>query len=364
MKCESNDLECDWEGTVSMLDKHLAMCKFTPIPCPKKCRCLNGTLRHYMRKDLDNHVERFCPNRDYKCSECGEKGTYTSITHTHYQTCEMALTVCPNFQCDKKIQRRRVKRHLEEDCEYKEVSCKYARIGCDAKMTRKDMFSHVQDQNTFHLHLALENTTKVEDANQKLLEKVSNVEKQLKSALVASKLLEKTNLTIIKEKEQNLKSGNLQVAFKFRLSDYGKLKEASRLFTSPSFYTSSNGYHLNVRVNSNGYRYGEGTHVSIFTHVIDGKYDFELSWPIVGNVHFALLNQLEDNNHYVKTYNIHKGQNVRVRRQRGFFEFIPHSALDYHPVTNTQYLKDDTLYFKVAVDFPDNHKPWLNSSAS
>ena len=38
--------------------------------------------------------------------------------------------------------------------------------------------------------------------------------------------------------------------------------------------------------------------------------------------------------------------------------FIPHSALGHDPVKNTQYLKDDTLYFRVFVEVVD-HKPWL-----
>ena len=35
-----------------------------------------------------------------------------------------------------------------------------------------------------------------------------------------------------------------------------------------------------------------------------------------------------------------------------------HSALGYDAKKNTQYLKDDTLYFRVSVAVAD-HKPWL-----
>ena len=43
----------------------------------------------------------------------------------------------------------------------------------------------------------------------------------------------------------------------------------------------------------------------------------------------------------------------------GRHHLIPHSQLGRDPVKNTQYLKDDTLYFRVSVDIPD-YKPWLH----
>ena len=72
VKCESNDLECDWEGILAMLDQHLSVCEYTLVPCPNQCLYLDSTIRQYMRKDLDQHVENVCPNRDFKCGACGE----------------------------------------------------------------------------------------------------------------------------------------------------------------------------------------------------------------------------------------------------------------------------------------------------
>ena len=63
-------------------------------------------------------------------------------------------------QCGKEIRRRGVKHHLEDDCEYTEVACKYARIGCEAKIARKEMSCHVCDESDHHLHMALQNTAK------------------------------------------------------------------------------------------------------------------------------------------------------------------------------------------------------------
>ncbi len=50
------------------------------------------------------------------------------------------------------------------------------------------------------------------------------------------------------------------------------------------------------------------------------------------------------------------GDNTTVGDSWGDPMFIPHSALGHDPVKNTQYLKDDTIYFRVKVE---DNKPWL-----
>ncbi len=53
---------------------------------------------------------------------------------------------------------------------------------------------------------------------------------------------------------------------------------------------------MEIRVDANGHREGEGTHVSVFACLIKGKYDDNLNWPFVGEIITELLNQLEDKN--------------------------------------------------------------------
>ena len=84
----------------------------------------------------------------------------------------------------------------------------------------------------------------------------------------------------------------------FKLTEFKKKKNNKQSFYSPSFYTSPNGYHMRIEVYANGAGGGEGSHVSVFAHVIKGQYDAELNWPFVGKVTFKLLNQLEDKNHH------------------------------------------------------------------
>ena len=84
--------------------------------------------------------------------------------------------------------------------------------------------------------------------------------------------------------------------------------------------------------------------------------DSELKWPFTDHVSVTLLNQLDDANHHEV---LTTAQNTREEDYLfGAPEFIPHYDLSYYPFTNTEYLKDGTLYFRVSVNAYD-HKPWL-----
>jgi len=125
-----------------------------------------------------------------------------------------------------------------------------------------------------------------------------------------------------------------------------------------SFYTSSSGYQLGIKVYVDGYGAGEGTHVSVFTKVLEGHYDNQLHWPFLGTVTYELLNQLGDDNHHKVDVTYDASSNMVVGGSKGRPKFVPRISLDHNPATNTQYLLDDTLYFRVSVKV-HNHKPWL-----
>ncbi len=95
-----------------------------------------------------------------------------------------------------------------------------------------------------------------------------------------------------------------------------------------------------------------------------GDNDDSLSWPFTGTVTIELLNQLEDKNHHKKTTTFPADREASQRvvdGERGTgrgHKHIFHRDLHYNADNNTQYLKDDTLVFRVSVQVPD-YKPWL-----
>ena len=324
VKCSNVTRTCEWEGTVGTLEAHVDTCEFTLVPCPKECK---AAIKYVMRKHLDNHLEKDCPNRDHQCEYCGKKGTYAHITQVHDNTCDKKIVQCPNTDCTKTIQRRNAKRHLEE-CDFSEIPCKYQRLGCGVKMMRKNIPSH-EDDDKLHLHMALDKVVSME-------EEIATIKNCVK--------------------EDKIKT------LTFEFSDFQKIKADNARFCSQKFFSSLNGYNMQVAVDANGVGDGEDTHVSVFVNILEGKHDAKLKWPFAGNVTVDLLNQLKDNNHYQRVVHFGQEHNILVGSGRGYSKFVPHFKLARHPVKNQQYLKDDTLYFRVSVDIPD-HKPWLECTA-
>ena len=85
-----------------------------------------------------------------------------------------------------------------------------------------------------------------------------------------------------------------------------------------------------------------------------GDNDDNLKWPFKGTIKVSLLNQLEDGQHHTKQVwspgsDIPESYNKRVTEGErspgwGVPKFILQEDLSY---INCQYLKDDTLFFRV-----------------
>ena len=95
-----------------------------------------------------------------------------------------------------------------------------------------------------------------------------------------------------------------------------------------------------------------------------GENDNALKWPVKYKCTITLLNQLRDEGHHTMIMDFQEGQN-RVRggdiSASGYGElfFIPHNKLDLQEEEQCQYLKDDSLFFRVRVELIPAVRPWL-----
>ena len=69
---------------------------------------------------------------------------------------------------------------------------------------------------------------------------------------------------------------------------------------------------MDIMVYVNGDGYGHRTHVSVFLRPLVGVYDSSLSRPFVGAVHVAILNQVDNENHYSQTFEFEADDNVQA----------------------------------------------------
>ena len=104
---------------------------------------------------------------------------------------------------------------------------------------------------------------------------------------------------------------------------------------------------------------------------MSGEYDDILEWPFQGEVTVELLNHLKDKNHKEVVMRFEEGTSLKCRQRVigeqygpgwGYRQVISHFELSLDRFLNRQYLKDDTLYFRVSVTVTSKTKPWLTST--
>ena len=137
-------------------------------------------------------------------------------------------------------------------------------------------------------------------------------------------------------------------------TDYKKLN--AEYYSAP-FYSSSNGYKMQLKIYANGVGKGEGTHVSVYVYLMKGANDSRLKWTFTADISIHLLNWREDKGHVMDITPFNDSTPLESRSKViegerapsgfGCFDFISHSELDYNHSNNTEYISSDTLCFLI-----------------
>ena len=75
-------------------------------------------------------------------------------TTTYLEVCPLMKIPCTNEGCLKCVERRAIRKHLEESCPFHKAPCRYACIGCNITVLRKHLEEHEHDREQ-HLELAI-----------------------------------------------------------------------------------------------------------------------------------------------------------------------------------------------------------------
>ena len=145
------------------------------------------------------------------------------------------------------------------------------------------------------------------------------------------------------------------------MSNFSQYKLGGETWFSPPFYTDSGGYKLQLAVHANGVVPFEGTHVSMCVYLMKGEYDESLNWPF--NLHYItveVLNWISNYGHVHVIFEEHVPDSCnrvtmgeRAVNGMCYQHFISHDNLQYDPKSNTQYLHNDLMCFRISeVAFP------------
>ena len=86
-----------------------------------------------------------------------------------------------------------------------------------------------------------------------------------------------------------------------KMEGFHSKKDSKEAWFSEAVYSHFGGYKMCLSMDASGWGPGDSSHISIYICLVAGEYDNQLKWPFNGGISVTLLNQLEDDGHFVET---------------------------------------------------------------
>lgn len=173
---ETDEDGCNAIFPLETVSQHEKNCGYAFVSCKYSAKC-----ERIRKKDIAKHEET-CKFRPLECPHCKQL-VESSKMEDHLANCKCLPVDCP--KCNLQIQRGDVEHHKKVICPEETVTCQFADRGCDAKMKRKALKDHLNEQAGLHLSLLKSSMDEVAHMKQMY-------ETQLKVRDDKIKLLEKT----------------------------------------------------------------------------------------------------------------------------------------------------------------------------
>ncbi|CAF4046078.1 unnamed protein product, partial [Rotaria sordida] len=131
---------------------------------------------------------------------------------------------------------------------------------------------------------------------------------------------------------------------------------------SPPFFSSPTGYKMRARLYLNGDGNARRTHMSLFFVLMRSKYDAILKFPFNYKIAFCLCDQTPQQKHIIDSFRPDTKSNSFQRPRSemniasGIPKFCPLSIIQQ---VENPYVRDDTMFIKIMVDFRNLHKTLL-----
>eukprot|EP00040_Diaphanoeca_grandis_P001133 m.274943 g.274943 ORF g.274943 m.274943 type:complete len:394 (-) comp115617_c0_seq1:185-1366(-) len=139
-----------WTGPVDSLEKHRETCGFEEIVCTHE-----GCNSKIQRQNLQQHKDL---HRVIVCRHCHTSCESLKL-NDHLEICDKVKVACANG-CGVSGTREIVETHTADECPLTLVCCTHSIHGCLAKIPRKDLALHEQEDALKHVQLL---TTKFEE---------------------------------------------------------------------------------------------------------------------------------------------------------------------------------------------------------
>ncbi|XP_053380377.1 TNF receptor-associated factor 2-like isoform X2 [Mercenaria mercenaria] len=407
LKVDCANANCKWSGSFRQYEEHYHFCEFKKVQCPS---CGLSILQKDM--GLNQHQQSECQTQKIKCPVgCGEIERKNYYEHYHQKKHDVWVvqeigkinaTLKELHTSDSRLQQhvsestavttqmneklavleRQVQGLHNQQSESGNVTAISGVPNIDMKI-RQAIELQLQSVNerldvktgTFEgiasaLHRELEKTiTAVEKLERHRREMETQIEQNQNKirSLERSLALKDMTMAELELKAQSMEAASYDGTFMWRVHDFNKkhqdaLHGRTISIYSPPFYTTRRGYKMCARLYPNGDGMGKGSHLSLFFVVMRGNYDALLKWPFSQRVTFCMINQT-GGEHVIDSFrpdpqsSSFKRPTSDMNIASGCPLFI---RLEMLQNPNHGFLKDDTLFLKIAVDTSDLTDPVSN----
>ena len=308
--CANKNQGCHWVGELGEFENHLNFnppqekqlegCQFTKVQC---LHCFKS----FQRSSVKVHQNDQCCRRPFSCEYCNNyHSTYEDVATNHWPTCAHYPVQCPNECSNDPIERQNLGSHITNDCPLTIVDCDFKDIGCEVRLPRRDLSTHLTEGLVAHMSIQTRQLMALKEENKQLKQQVTKLTEDLQTPSCPIELT--------------------MMSFERPKKDYDK-------WYSPPFYSHPRGYRMCLMV-----RTGDcNTHVSLYLMLMKGVYDSHLSWPLRGKFTVQLLSQNGDERHHTKTVTFDASipssscsrvvDGERSESGWGWSNFIPHTEL-------------------------------------
>ena len=340
---------------------HWPVCPFFPLSCPNNCELV------LQRQEVEDHMSQDCPLTLVQCdfhvvgcqielprrdmsSHINENLTgHMSLLQMHMTSHpeeNMATHMCLMVGSTQKVvmENANIRSELHETQEKLQQMCdELQKSHGELQKAHDELHGELKKSQESMAQLAATVTSLIATHAKEMQESQEKIETQEAKLIQHQKALEKVTC-----------AGTLP--FEFTMTDFEQHKGADDEWCSPVFYTHTHGYRMRISVYANGHGSGKGTHVALFTCIMEGPFDSDLKWPFRGNVTIQLVNQAGGNDHErTISYTDETPDecasmmtDLEKSIEWGFHQFLSHNSLGYNASRNTHYLQGDSLQFRIS----------------
>ena len=327
VNCPNKNKNCKWVGELKYVTNHLDTCPYHNVPCTKKCGV------KMLRQSLESHLTKDCPKRSHTCPHCRLIGEHQMITgHGHLSICSGVLVSCT--LCSKEVKRAMIKTHVVA-CRVEPVPCQYQSVGCTAQPRRQDISQHNLKAMNDHLQLAVQAIANQRtELGQQIAQQRAEIDKlKQEQQAIKNNLLSKGTISTV-----TLKMNNVS-------------KFLSTVTTKEKSWYSSNfsvmGYTASLRVDFAGATEDRKFASCYIIFIREAGTHRE---PLFrGTITVSILNHSDSGKDHSKQLPSDikaRSNNMLIIGEKEFIQISDLLAQDKPSV----YLKEDSLFFKVAVD--------------